>query len=151
MTYVSYVIAGSQRSVVVCVEKEAGIVEDRLCNASTKPDDMYKSCNDHQCPARQYHLLQSYSVRRWQLLTAFETLVLVLWLIERGVDSVRNSGVAQPHQIRVSNDQNHYWLLSACGQYFTFLSRPICSTPDWRTQDVRYLGATTEGDLDTTA
>jgi len=43
---------GDQRSEVVCVEKEAGIVEERFCNASTKPDDMHKSCNDHQCPAR---------------------------------------------------------------------------------------------------
>ena len=47
------VSAGSQRSEVICVEKEAGIVEEQFCNASTKPDDMFKSCNDHQCPARQ--------------------------------------------------------------------------------------------------
>ena len=44
--------AGSQTSQVVCVEKEAGIVEEKFCNISIKPDDMHKPCNDHQCPAR---------------------------------------------------------------------------------------------------
>ena len=43
---------GSQRSEVVCVEKEAGIVDDIYCNITTKPDDMHKSCNEHLCPAR---------------------------------------------------------------------------------------------------
>ena len=49
----NHAVAGSQRSEVVCVEKEAGMVEERFCNSSTKPDDMSKTCNDHQCPARQ--------------------------------------------------------------------------------------------------
>lgn len=47
-----YLCVGSQTSQVVCVEKEAGIVEDKFCNISIKPDDMHKPCNDHQCPAR---------------------------------------------------------------------------------------------------
>ena len=43
---------GVQRSIVVCLEKEAGLVEDKHCNISTKPDDKSKPCNDHLCPAR---------------------------------------------------------------------------------------------------
>lgn len=43
---------GYQRREVVCVEKEAGIVDSGYCNKSTKPDDELKSCNDHLCPAR---------------------------------------------------------------------------------------------------
>jgi len=43
---------GVQRSEVVCVEQEAGIVESHYCNASSKPDDMQKSCNEHICPAK---------------------------------------------------------------------------------------------------
>ena len=43
---------GTQRSEFVCVEVEAGIVEDRYCNASLKKDDMQRQCNTHRCPAR---------------------------------------------------------------------------------------------------
>ena len=41
---------GYQRRRVVCVEKEAGQVDDSYCN-STKPDDKAKPCNEHLCPA----------------------------------------------------------------------------------------------------
>ena len=43
---------GYQRREVVCVEKEAGIVDSGYCDKSIKPNDEQKSCNDHLCPAR---------------------------------------------------------------------------------------------------
>ncbi|XP_060601173.1 A disintegrin and metalloproteinase with thrombospondin motifs 7-like isoform X2 [Ruditapes philippinarum] len=43
---------GSQRSEVFCVELEAGVVDDKYCNVSTKPDDIQRVCNEHLCPAR---------------------------------------------------------------------------------------------------
>ncbi|XP_071091239.1 A disintegrin and metalloproteinase with thrombospondin motifs 12-like [Haliotis cracherodii] len=43
---------GTKRSQVVCVEKEAGVVDEMYCNASSKPDDKLRSCNSHLCPAR---------------------------------------------------------------------------------------------------
>lgn len=44
--------AGVQYSQVVCVEREAGVVDDIHCNKSIKPDDMQRSCNEYICPAR---------------------------------------------------------------------------------------------------
>ena len=41
-----------QRSEVVCMEKEMGMVDDYCCNITTKPDDMQRMCNEHMCPAR---------------------------------------------------------------------------------------------------
>ncbi|KAL5005515.1 hypothetical protein ScPMuIL_018971 [Solemya velum] len=43
---------GTQRSAVLCMEREAGNVDDRYCNITTKPDDIQKSCNIHLCPAK---------------------------------------------------------------------------------------------------
>ncbi|WAR00410.1 ATS7-like protein [Mya arenaria] len=43
---------GSQRSEIVCMELEAGLVEDKYCDANNKPDDKQRVCNEHQCPAR---------------------------------------------------------------------------------------------------
>lgn len=44
---------GTQRSAVVCVEKEAGIVDNIYCTGNTSnPDDKQRVCNDHLCPAR---------------------------------------------------------------------------------------------------
>ncbi|XP_053405061.1 A disintegrin and metalloproteinase with thrombospondin motifs 7-like [Mercenaria mercenaria] len=43
---------GSQRSEAVCIELEAGIVDDKYCDASAKPDDIQRVCNEHLCPAR---------------------------------------------------------------------------------------------------
>lgn len=37
---------------VICVEKEAGHVDDVHCANVTKPDDQAKPCNMHLCPAR---------------------------------------------------------------------------------------------------
>lgn len=34
------------------MEREAGIVEEKHCNVSLKPDDMQKTCNTHMCPAK---------------------------------------------------------------------------------------------------
>lgn len=47
-----YVILGTQRSEVICVEKEAGIVDDIYCNSTSNPDDKQRVCNAHLCPAR---------------------------------------------------------------------------------------------------
>jgi len=43
---------GYQRKEVVCMEKEAGMVDSRYCNVTIKPDDEQKPCNEHLCPAR---------------------------------------------------------------------------------------------------
>ncbi|PVD19867.1 hypothetical protein C0Q70_20360 [Pomacea canaliculata] len=43
---------GYQLSEVICVEKEAGQVDEKYCDSSTKPDDKQRSCNEHICPAR---------------------------------------------------------------------------------------------------
>ena len=45
-------ILGTQRSEVVCVEKEAGVVDDIYCNSTSNPDDKQRVCNAHLCPAR---------------------------------------------------------------------------------------------------
>lgn len=46
------VSAGVQRQIVHCVEKLAGIVEERFCDALTRPDDQQRTCNEDPCPAR---------------------------------------------------------------------------------------------------
>uniref|UniRef100_A0A8B9FWW2 ADAM metallopeptidase with thrombospondin type 1 motif 7 n=1 Tax=Amazona collaria TaxID=241587 RepID=A0A8B9FWW2_9PSIT len=43
---------GVQRQVVHCVEKLSGIVEERHCNALTRPDDQQRTCSEEPCPAR---------------------------------------------------------------------------------------------------
>ncbi|XP_078601807.1 A disintegrin and metalloproteinase with thrombospondin motifs 7-like [Branchiostoma floridae x Branchiostoma japonicum] len=43
---------GTQRSRVMCVEKEAGQVDPRFCNATNKPDDKLRTCNEDRCPSR---------------------------------------------------------------------------------------------------
>uniref|UniRef100_A0A8B9T6I7 ADAM metallopeptidase with thrombospondin type 1 motif 7 n=1 Tax=Anas platyrhynchos TaxID=8839 RepID=A0A8B9T6I7_ANAPL len=40
------------RQIVHCVEKLAGIVEERYCDALTRPDDQQRTCNEEPCPAR---------------------------------------------------------------------------------------------------
>ncbi|XP_061595470.1 A disintegrin and metalloproteinase with thrombospondin motifs 7 isoform X2 [Cololabis saira] len=42
---------GVQRQVVHCVEKTTGIVEEHLCDPSTRPEDNRTSCNKDACPA----------------------------------------------------------------------------------------------------
>ncbi|BFY97420.1 hypothetical protein BsWGS_00460 [Bradybaena similaris] len=44
--------SGTQRSAVVCKEKEAGLVDETNCDQATKPDDQLRECNVHLCPAR---------------------------------------------------------------------------------------------------
>ena len=44
--------AGVQRQIVHCVEKLAGIVEERYCDALTRPDDQQRTCSEEPCPAR---------------------------------------------------------------------------------------------------
>ncbi|XP_074650847.1 A disintegrin and metalloproteinase with thrombospondin motifs 6-like [Tubulanus polymorphus] len=46
---------GTKRKGVLCLESEDGIVEERYCNASLKPDDLLKTCNTHICPAQWWH------------------------------------------------------------------------------------------------
>ncbi|TRY98459.1 hypothetical protein DNTS_017514, partial [Danionella cerebrum] len=42
---------GVQRQVVLCVERMSGIVEDRYCDSSNRPDDKQTKCNKGSCPA----------------------------------------------------------------------------------------------------
>ncbi|KFW80291.1 A disintegrin and metalloproteinase with thrombospondin motifs 7, partial [Manacus vitellinus] len=55
--------AGVQRQVVHCVEKLAGIVEERFCDALTRPDDQQRPCSEEPCPARWW-------VGEWQQCSA---------------------------------------------------------------------------------
>uniref|UniRef100_A0A6I8SLL5 ADAM metallopeptidase with thrombospondin type 1 motif 7 n=1 Tax=Xenopus tropicalis TaxID=8364 RepID=A0A6I8SLL5_XENTR len=43
---------GVQRQMVHCVEKMAGLVEERYCDTLTRPDDRQRSCNEDPCPPR---------------------------------------------------------------------------------------------------
>ncbi|XP_072484687.1 A disintegrin and metalloproteinase with thrombospondin motifs 7 [Notamacropus eugenii] len=43
---------GVQRQAVHCVEKLAGLVEERHCDALSRPDDRQKNCSQEPCPAR---------------------------------------------------------------------------------------------------
>ncbi|KAM4677814.1 A disintegrin and metalloproteinase with thrombospondin motifs 7 isoform 2-T2 [Discoglossus pictus] len=43
---------GIQRQLVHCVEKVAGLVEERYCDFLTRPDDRQRSCNEEPCPPR---------------------------------------------------------------------------------------------------
>uniref|UniRef100_A0A8C3JEE7 ADAM metallopeptidase with thrombospondin type 1 motif 7 n=1 Tax=Calidris pygmaea TaxID=425635 RepID=A0A8C3JEE7_9CHAR len=54
---------GVQRQIVHCVEKLAGIVEERFCDALTRPDDQQRTCNEEPCPARWW-------VGEWQKCSA---------------------------------------------------------------------------------
>ncbi|XP_017691660.1 PREDICTED: A disintegrin and metalloproteinase with thrombospondin motifs 7 [Lepidothrix coronata] len=54
---------GVQRQVVHCVEKLAGIVEERFCDALTRPDDQQRPCSEEPCPARWW-------VGEWQQCSA---------------------------------------------------------------------------------
>ncbi|NXK10792.1 ATS7 metalloproteinase, partial [Herpetotheres cachinnans] len=54
---------GVQRQIVHCVEKLAGIVEERYCDALTRPDDQQRTCSEDPCPARWW-------VGEWQKCSA---------------------------------------------------------------------------------
>ncbi|NXT78962.1 ATS7 metalloproteinase, partial [Zapornia atra] len=54
---------GVQRQIVHCVEKLAGIVEERYCDALTRPDDQQRTCSEEPCPARWW-------VGEWQTCSA---------------------------------------------------------------------------------
>ncbi|XP_056356092.1 A disintegrin and metalloproteinase with thrombospondin motifs 7 isoform X2 [Oenanthe melanoleuca] len=43
---------GVQRQAVHCVERLAGLVEERFCDALTRPDDRQRPCSEEPCPAR---------------------------------------------------------------------------------------------------
>ncbi|KAL8197374.1 UNVERIFIED_CONTAM: A disintegrin and metalloproteinase with thrombospondin motifs 7 [Gekko kuhli] len=43
---------GVQRQTVHCVEKVAGVVEERFCDVLSRPDDKRRSCSEELCPAR---------------------------------------------------------------------------------------------------
>ncbi|NXO04854.1 ATS7 metalloproteinase, partial [Rhinopomastus cyanomelas] len=55
--------SGVQRQAVHCVEKLAGIVEERHCDALTRPDDRQRPCSEDPCPARWW-------VGEWQQCSA---------------------------------------------------------------------------------
>ncbi|NXR84256.1 ATS7 metalloproteinase, partial [Pycnonotus jocosus] len=56
---------GVQRQVVHCVERLAGLVEERFCDALTRPDDQQRTCSERAlpCPARWW-------VGEWQQCSA---------------------------------------------------------------------------------
>ncbi|XP_041274399.1 A disintegrin and metalloproteinase with thrombospondin motifs 7 [Onychostruthus taczanowskii] len=54
---------GVQRQVVHCVERLAGLVEERFCDALTRPDDQQRPCSEEPCPARWW-------VGEWQKCSA---------------------------------------------------------------------------------
>ncbi|XP_063781564.1 A disintegrin and metalloproteinase with thrombospondin motifs 7 isoform X2 [Pseudophryne corroboree] len=43
---------GVQRQLVHCVERVAGLVEERYCDYLTRPDDRQRNCNEEPCPPR---------------------------------------------------------------------------------------------------
>lgn len=45
-------VLGVQTSTVKCMEKEAGLVEDKYCVGSEKLPDMSRACNIQQCPSK---------------------------------------------------------------------------------------------------
>ena len=47
-----FILSGVERSLAVCLEREAGLVEDKYCDRATKPNDRGRPCNEHMCPAR---------------------------------------------------------------------------------------------------
>ncbi|XP_053574451.1 A disintegrin and metalloproteinase with thrombospondin motifs 7 isoform X2 [Bombina bombina] len=53
---------GIQRQLVHCVEKLAGLVEERYCDFLTRPDDKQRNCNEEPCPPRWW-------VGEWQQCT----------------------------------------------------------------------------------
>ncbi|NXR17426.1 ATS7 metalloproteinase, partial [Cinclus mexicanus] len=54
---------GVQRQVVHCVERLAGLVEERFCDALARPDDQQRTCSEEPCPARWW-------VGEWQTCSA---------------------------------------------------------------------------------
>ncbi|NXX30848.1 ATS7 metalloproteinase, partial [Nicator chloris] len=50
---------GVQRQGVHCVERLAGLVEERFCDALSRPDDRQRTCSEEPCPARWW-------VAEWQ-------------------------------------------------------------------------------------
>lgn len=43
---------GEQHQPVRCFEAEVGVVEETLCDPSTRPDDRHRKCKNMDCPAR---------------------------------------------------------------------------------------------------
>uniref|UniRef100_H3AVP0 Peptidase M12B domain-containing protein n=1 Tax=Latimeria chalumnae TaxID=7897 RepID=H3AVP0_LATCH len=43
---------GIQQQIVHCMQKKRGIVEERFCDPTTRPDDKQKNCKKKDCPAR---------------------------------------------------------------------------------------------------
>ncbi|KAM8804359.1 A disintegrin and metalloproteinase with thrombospondin motifs 7 [Eudromia elegans] len=54
---------GLQRQAVLCVERLAGVVEERHCDARSRPDDQQRPCSEEPCPARWW-------VGEWQKCSA---------------------------------------------------------------------------------
>ncbi|NWI39330.1 ATS7 metalloproteinase, partial [Picathartes gymnocephalus] len=54
---------GVQRQAVHCVERLAGLVEERFCDALSRPDDQQRTCSEEPCPARWW-------VGEWQKCSA---------------------------------------------------------------------------------
>ncbi|NWY04962.1 ATS7 metalloproteinase, partial [Nothoprocta ornata] len=55
--------SGLQRQTARCVERLAGIVEERHCDARSRPEDLQRACSEEPCPARWW-------VGEWQKCSA---------------------------------------------------------------------------------
>jgi len=79
---------------VHCVEKLAGIVEERYCDTLTRPDDQQRTCNEEPCPARSVvfsialsqHTLVAQAILAtdpacWVLAAAFSPLFSPRWWV----------------------------------------------------------------------
>uniref|UniRef100_A0A8C2DH64 ADAM metallopeptidase with thrombospondin type 1 motif, 12 n=1 Tax=Cyprinus carpio TaxID=7962 RepID=A0A8C2DH64_CYPCA len=64
---------GEQHQPVRCFEAEVGVVEETLCDPSTRPDDRHRKCKNIDCPAR-------YTTKK-QLSSEQHTTILVLFII----------------------------------------------------------------------
>ncbi|KFO81131.1 A disintegrin and metalloproteinase with thrombospondin motifs 7, partial [Cuculus canorus] len=87
---------GVQRQVVHCVEKLAGIVEERYCNALTRPDDQQRTCSEEPCPARWW-------VGEWQKCSAT---CGPLGLMKRTVLCIQSVGLDEQRALQQADCQH---------------------------------------------
>ncbi|NXF35935.1 ATS7 metalloproteinase, partial [Nyctibius bracteatus] len=92
----SRVSAGVQRQVVHCVEKLAGIVEERYCDALTRPDDQQRTCSEEPCPARWW-------VGEWQTCS---TTCGPLGLMKRTVLCIQSVGLDEQRALQQADCQH---------------------------------------------
>ncbi|NWZ55719.1 ATS7 metalloproteinase, partial [Haliaeetus albicilla] len=87
---------GVQRQIVHCVEKLAGIVEERYCDALTRPDDQQRTCSEEPCPARWW-------VGEWQKCSAT---CGQLGLMKRTVLCIQSVGLDEQRALQQADCQH---------------------------------------------